>query len=98
MFHIIGCLVCQILRIVGSEIFIERIFSLARILIHLKKCHLQSENLENLFFVNKNWSNDCKVDCKSPFNLLKLIGIYLDLEKKLKQFGGVVERNEIMDF
>jgi hypothetical protein len=53
--------------------------------------------LREFIFVNKNWSNDCKVGCKSPFNLLKLIGIYPNLEEELKQFGGVVERNEIMD-
>jgi hypothetical protein len=40
MFPIVGFLVHQILGIVGSQIEIERIFSLASILINLKKCRL----------------------------------------------------------
>jgi hypothetical protein len=41
----------------------EHIFSLVGILTNLKKCHLQSKNLEKLVFVNKNWLNDSKVSC-----------------------------------
>ncbi len=40
MFPIVDFLVCQIFGIVGSQIEIERIFSLARILINFRKCHL----------------------------------------------------------
>jgi hypothetical protein len=47
--------------------------------------------------VNKNWYNDCKVDCKSPSNLLKLIGINADLEEELEQFEEAFERDEIVD-
>ncbi len=36
--------------------------------------------------MNKNWPNDCRVGCKSPSNLSKLIGIDVDLEEKLEQF------------
>jgi hypothetical protein len=98
MFQTIGFLVRQILGIVGSQIDIEKIFSLVEILTNLRRCHLQLENLENLFFVNKNWSNDCKVGCTSPSNLLELIRIYSNLEEELKQFGGVFEKNEIVKF
>jgi hypothetical protein len=41
MFPTVGFLVRQILKIVGSQIEIERIFSLATILTNLKRCHLQ---------------------------------------------------------
>ncbi len=41
MFPIVRFLTCQILRIVGSQIETERIFSLARILNNLKRCLLQ---------------------------------------------------------
>jgi hypothetical protein len=47
--------------------------------------------------VNKNWPNDFKVDCKSSSNLLKLIGIDVDLKKELEQFEGTFERDEIVD-
>jgi len=42
MFPTFCLCVRQILRIVGSQIVMERIFSLVRILIRLKRCHLQS--------------------------------------------------------
>jgi hypothetical protein len=40
MFPTIGFYVKKILGIVGSQIEIEKIFSLARILTSFKKCHL----------------------------------------------------------
>jgi hypothetical protein len=40
IFCMVGFLACQILGIVGSQIEIERIFSLVRIFINLRKCHL----------------------------------------------------------
>jgi hypothetical protein len=43
----------QILGIIGSQTKIERIFSLAGILISFKRCHLQLENFHKLIFVNK---------------------------------------------
>ncbi len=54
MFPIVGFLAQQILRIVGSQIETERIFSLAGIFTNLRRCRLQTENLEKLIFVNKN--------------------------------------------
>jgi hypothetical protein len=85
MFPIIGFLACQILRIVSSQIETKKIFSLARSFTNLKRCHLQSENLENLFFMNKNWANDYRVSYKSPSNLLELIRIDVHLEEELEQ-------------
>jgi hypothetical protein len=52
---------------------IERIFFLANILTNLKRYHLQSNNLEKLFFVNKNQLNGANLDCNFPFNLVELI-------------------------
>ncbi len=37
----------QILKMVGSQIEIGRIFSLARVLTNLRRCHLQSKHIEN---------------------------------------------------
>jgi hypothetical protein len=45
--------------------------------------YLQLENLEILFFMNKNWANDYRVGCKSPSNLLEFIDV--DLEEELEQ-------------
>jgi hypothetical protein len=53
MFPTIGFLARQFFGVVGFQIEIERIFSLARILTNLKRCRLQTENLEKLIFVNK---------------------------------------------
>jgi hypothetical protein len=66
------------------------------ILINLKRCCLQLENLEKLIFVKKNRPNDCRVGCKSPSNLLELtwIDAYLD---ELEQFEGAFKRDEIVN-
>jgi len=39
---------------VGSQIEIERIFSLVGIFTNFKRCRLQTKNLKKLIFVNKN--------------------------------------------
>jgi hypothetical protein len=56
MFPTVGSLVCQILRIVGSQIEIKKIFSLVEILTNLRRCRLQSKNLKRLIFVRKKWA------------------------------------------
>jgi hypothetical protein len=73
LFPAMAFLVCQILGIVGFQIEIERIFSLARIITNLKICHLQSYNLGNIIFVGKIWPNDPRMGCSSPFSLIELI-------------------------
>jgi hypothetical protein len=47
--------------------------------------------------MNNIWPNDFRVDYKSFSNLLKLIGIDVDLEKEIEQFEGTFERDEIVD-
>jgi len=54
-FYTVGFLQNKILGIVSSQIEIENIFSLARILTSLKRCKLQIENLDKLIFVSQNW-------------------------------------------
>jgi hypothetical protein len=54
MFPIIGFLVHKILGIVESEIEMEMLFSLARILTNLKRFRLQLDNFKKFIFVNKN--------------------------------------------
>ncbi len=80
-------LACQILRIVDSQVQIEMIFSLVRILTILRRCCLPLENLEKLIVELVG----------NPILILKLIGIDVDLEKELEQFEGAFERDETMD-
>ncbi len=54
MFPTIGFLVHKILGIVESEIEMEMVFSLARIITILRRFHLQLDNLEKLIFVDEN--------------------------------------------
>jgi hypothetical protein len=90
MFHMVGFYARQILRIVRSQIGAKRIFSLTRMLTSLKKCCLQSKHLEKFIFVNKNWPNDPRIDCKSPFSLV-------DLEE-LEELERTFERDETLEF
>jgi hypothetical protein len=69
MFPTVGFLTRQILGVVGFQIEIERIFSLDGMLTNLRRCHLQTENLEKLIFVNKIQPNDLRIGYKSPSKL-----------------------------
>jgi hypothetical protein len=60
----------------------------------LKKCHLQTKNLENLVFANKNWPNDVRVGCKAPSSLLELIDCEIDL-KELDEFESSFEQEKL---
>jgi hypothetical protein len=84
MFSIVGFCVGKILGIVGSQIETKRIFSFVRIFISRRRCCLQSENLNKLIFVNKNWPYDPRISCKSP-SLVDFIEKNLNLEKKVKR-------------
>jgi len=67
------------------------------ILTNLRICHLQSERLENLIFVNKNWRSDPRDRCKPPSNWIELIQTNLSFEEELKKFEGSFEWDEIVD-
>ncbi len=69
----------QILDIIGSQIE-QKYISSTRIFTNIKKCHLQSNNLEKIIFVNRNWPSNPKVGCKSLSNLVELIENDLGLE------------------
>jgi hypothetical protein len=47
--------------------------------------------------MNKNWSNDLNIGCKSLFNLMELIKNDLSLGKEFEEFEGLFEYNELMD-
>jgi hypothetical protein len=56
-----------------TSIETKRILPFNGILTNLRKYCLQMINLQKLKFVSKNWPNDTKVGCKSPFGLVELI-------------------------
>jgi len=57
-------------------------FSLVGIQLTLEDCHLQTENLKKLIFVNKNWPNDLRIGCKSPSNIIKFLEMDIDLKEE----------------
>ncbi len=97
MFLTIVFLAWQILKIVGLQLQIEGIFSLAGLFTNIKRCRLQTKNLEKLIFVSKNWPNDLRVGCKSPFNLVEFIEVDQDIEEELEQFKGNFEKDEVFE-
>jgi hypothetical protein len=48
-------------------------------------------NLEKLNFVNKNWHNNVRANCKAPLNLVKLIKFNIRLIGELEEFEGLFE-------
>ncbi len=97
MFPIITFCVGQILGMVGSQIEIEIIFSLPRILTSLRTCHLQLENFDKLIFVNKIWPTDPRIGCKPPSSLVDFIESDFNLRKKLKEFEGAFEKDKVVE-
>jgi hypothetical protein len=97
MFPTVGFCAKKILGLVGSQIEVEKIFLLARILTNLRGCHLQLKNLDKLIFVNKNSPYDPKIDYKSPFSLANFIESAFNLEKKLEEFEGASKRDKVVE-
>jgi hypothetical protein len=73
--------VYHILGIVRSQIEIKNIFSLVGILINLCQCKLQTDNLERLIFVNKNWLNNLRYGYKTSNNMEKAFELEANLVK-----------------
>jgi hypothetical protein len=74
----------------------ERIISLV-ILTNLKRCHVQSQKLNNLIFVNKNWFNDPWIGCKPSFNMVEVDEIDVDSFKEFEEFKQAFERDEVVE-
>ncbi len=47
--------------------------------------------------MNKNWPNDRRIGCKSPFSLTNFIESDFNLEEKLEEFEGAFERDEVVE-
>ncbi len=51
---------------------------------------------KKITFVSKNWFNDSRVSFKTPINLIKFIKMDVHLKKRLEEFDGEFEREEIV--
>jgi len=58
---------------------------------------LQTENLEKLIFINKNWLNDSWIGCKFSSNLIEFFEKDINLEKELEEFEGEFEKDEVVE-
>ncbi len=76
-------LVRQILGIPITQIETEIIFSIVGVLIALRRCQLQTNNLDNLIFVHKNWPSNPHVGCLKPSNLATICEAEFDLTNEL---------------
>lgn len=47
--------------------------------------------------MSRKWHNVLRVSCKSPFNLVKLIEINVDLEDEFKKIENSFEWDEVVD-
>lgn len=56
-FPSIAFLACQFMGIIESHIKIEKIFSMAMVIISLKQCQLRVDDLDNWVLIMKNWPN-----------------------------------------
>jgi hypothetical protein len=86
----------KILGIVGYQIELEKIFSLVGILTNLMRCRLQSNFLNKLIFINKNWPNDSRIGYKSPSSLVDFVETDLILEEELEKFEVVFEKDKVV--
>jgi hypothetical protein len=79
-------LICQILGIVEYYIEIGIFFPLVEILTkYLRRCHLQSDSLEKLIFVNKKFIEfELWVSCTSPSSFVELSEKMQNFKKSLK--------------
>jgi hypothetical protein len=63
----------QILGILSSKIETKQVFNLVGVLIALKCCHLQVDNMDWILIIVKNWPNDPRANCKAKFKLQTIL-------------------------
>ncbi len=66
-------------------------------LTNLRRCCLQSDNLDRLIFVSKNWPNDFIIYCKLLSNLMEMIEKDLYFVKEFEGFESSFEQYEFVD-
>lgn len=58
---------------------------------------MQSQKLDNLIFVSKNWFKDPRIGCKPPFNMVKFDETDVDSFKEFEEFKQAFEKNEVVE-
>jgi hypothetical protein len=66
-------------------------FSVVGVIINLKQSRLGIENLDQLIFIIKNWSNDICVGCDGPLKL-KAMPEFLE-----KDFAMIEKHNKLIE-
>ncbi len=85
----------QILGISTSQIETKRIVSIARVLTRLRRCQLQTNNMDKLIFFHKNQPFDPCVGCLKPFDLVAIYEAKCDSTNKLDaKFMDEMEHEE----
>jgi hypothetical protein len=51
--------------------------------------------LDKLIFIDKNWPNDLRIGCESPFSLAELIETNVYLKEELKEFEKKLEEMKL---
>lgn len=91
----IATLVRLILGISTSQIEIEKVFFIVEMFITIRRCWLQTKNLDNLICVNKNWPHDPYVRCPKVFDFTFACEAELDLIEELDvEFTNEVQCEE----
>jgi hypothetical protein len=80
-----------------GEVETERILLLVIILTNLRRCHVQSQKLNNLISVSKNWFNDLRIGCKPPFNMVEFDEIDVDSFEEFEEFKHTFEKDEVVE-
>ncbi len=97
-FPIVATFAKWILRISTSQIEFEIIFSIVGVLKALRRCWLQTNNMDKLIFVHKNWPFDPHVGCLKPFDLPVVYEIKFDLTNELDaKFMDEMEHEKYVD-
>jgi hypothetical protein len=71
----------QILGKPKSQIEIERMLNLARVMTSLWCCYLHAENLNHNIIIVKNWPNDLCFNCKKKVDMKE----YMKMESSLAE-------------
>jgi hypothetical protein len=74
-----GFLAKEIFGILGSQIETKLVFCLVGVLIALRHCHLQVENMDHIINLVNNWLDDLCVNCKPNLDFKQYL--------KVKVFG-----------
>lgn len=86
------------LGIVGSQIEIEQIFSVASVIINLRWSKLDIEDLSWLIFMIKNWPNDTHDGCGGPFKPKDVAEFLASQAGLIKEHKKMLEQHDLFEW